>query len=319
MKRLLLVQSANSCEHCHAKSFRTLTNNFVQMQKVILVIVFILCGITLFAQSCVTAVEKYAFEKYKGAFDGINFSAAHWQQNGDVNNRKEDLRKLAKKLAEKLGVELVLGNKYLDVDYLKDINGNIITDNHLIAGLFYANEKSPYYRQIQINIEYLKRATPEEAINTLAEEVYHSYQENEVRKLLRQEYDRKYDELKREQAMYEQKSDIKNKIKLAVIIDNLKQKVNMIKAWGQDFQSDVYTRIQEYRQYTINRKILAGNKDLTPYEKISLTNNVTISNFNDPQYMKRLETQYDNLQIEKDAKAIAVIIGKVYKDKFNSK
>ena len=314
MKRLFLVQSANSYEHCHARSFLTLTNNFVRMQKVILVIVLALCGTTLYAQSCVTAVEKYAFEKYKGTFDGINFSAAHWQQNGDVNHRKEDLKKLAKKFAEKLGVELLLGNKYLDVDYLKDINGNIITDTYLNAGLYYADEQSPYYRQIQINIEYLKRATPEEAINTLAEEVYHSYQENEVRKLLRQEYDRKYEELKRAQALYEQKSDVKNKIKLAVTIDNLKQKVNMIEEWGRDFQSDVYTRIQEHRQFIINKKILADNKASTPYEKISLINNITISNFNNQQYINWLEIEYNNLQLEKDAKAFAVIIGKVYKD-----
>lgn len=317
MKQLFLVQNNNEYEYCHVRSFRTLTNNFIWMQKVILVVVLGLCGTTIFAQSCVTAVEKYAFEKYKGAFDGINFSATHWQQNGDVSNRKEDLKKLAKKLAGKLGVELVLGNKYLDVDYLKDINGNIITDTYLNAGLYYANEQSPYYRQIQINIDYLKKATPEEAISTLAEEVYHSYQENEVRKLLSQEYDRKYDELKRAQALYEQKSDVKNKLKLAVTIDNLKQKVNMIEAWGRDFQSDVYTRIQEHRQFIINKKVLANNKASTPYEKISLTNNVTISNFNDQGYINRLETQYNNLQLEKDAKAFAVIIGKVYKDKSN--
>ena len=144
--------------------------------------------------------------------------------------------------------------------------------------------------------------------------MYDSYQENEVRKLLRQEYDRKYDELKRAQALYEQKSDVKNKIKLAVTIDNLKQKVNMIEEWGRDFQSDVYTRIQEHRQFIINKKILADNKASTPYEKISLINNITISNFNNQQYINWLEIEYNNLQLEKDAKAFAVIIGKVYKD-----
>ena len=295
------------------------------MHKIIYTIGLLFCATSMFAQStCTTAFEKAMYNKYNDVFYGIDFSAAHWitfNNESDIDNRKDDLKKLALRLSAKLKMDSLLYGKVLNLDYLKDKNGNIINEANTIKGIYYANEKHEYYRQIQINKEYLKNGNTEEAIKTLAEEIYHACQENEVRKLQRQDFDRKYVELTREQDKLHIKGTKESRVKLALVnsqINNLTQMIGTIKLWEQDFNSEVYTVLGEYRQFIINKNTLADNKSykaLTPSDKISLESNVQVSSFNDPAYINRLQNKYLGLQLEKDAKNFADIIVKVYRTK----
>lgn len=222
----------------------------------------------MFAQSC-----EYMYTKYNDVFDYVDFSATHWKEEAtsesDIAKKKRDLDKLANKLAEKLGLA------HITLEYLRDKDNNILgyfTDkngNKFIIGGTYKSESN----QILINKIYLKEASAEEMIKVVAEEVYHACQYNEILKLQNQYYKKQYDEL-----LYKQGS-AENEIKRALIgiqINNLKEKIEIIKEWEKNSRSKIYEEIREYNQAMINNPNLANNLkfiELQTRKKIDSLNN----------------------------------------------
>jgi hypothetical protein len=269
------------------------------MRKITIIVGLMFCATTMFAQSaCVSAFEKAMYEKYNEVFDNIYFSNTYWLEeassNGDIERRKYDLQKLAQKLAKKLGVNLNSGTQ---LDYFKKEPpyrgglGEIINEENFFMAKFYANKKSAYYLQIQINKAYLKKKSAETMINAVAEEAYHAYQFYEVNKL-------------------------KNGQPTEVPVEIVKQ-------WEIDFKNEVYDLLPERINELLKKEKQLKAGDLNNVEKKNLQ--FEIKMLNEEIYGSKslgrkgcLEERYKDLQLEKDAKSFAEIIVKVYLDKLSA-
>lgn len=258
------------------------------MQKIIFTIGLLFCAITMFAQSaCVTAFEKAMCEKYNDVFDKINFSAAHWikvNNDDDIDNRKDDLKKFVNTLAKKLGANL---NPATSLDYLKTepvskntiLGTKIINEENNIKAKFYADPNSIYYQQIQVNKAYLKKESAEIMIKSVAEEVYHAYQLTAV------------------------------ETNAVTTIDP-----EIIKQWRKDIQSNVYDLLPKRTNELLEKQEEFQKGNLNSTERTNLI--IEIKRLE--KDIAKLSREYEGLLLEEHAKDFSDIIQKVYIDKTNN-
>jgi hypothetical protein len=122
-------------------------------------------------------------------FKDVDFSKNHWQQGGNVDARLADMRKLAVAIGRNLGITLDPA-KITFKSANPAQSGSPLPTRMYVTGSNIRNDMigaaaklNDDMTSIEFNGAYLARASISDAVNTLAEEVYHKYQMSELDKL----------------------------------------------------------------------------------------------------------------------------------------
>ena len=157
-------------------------------------------------------------------------------------------------------------------------------------------------------------------IETVAEEVCHVHQINEIAKI--EEY-KKEREMIKHQKQKEGNGSENNNLKRDLKIYALEVKINTLDQWIEDLRNSVHKDMAEYDDFIKNKKLLEEfeatgqhRKNIALYFRLQ---SATQGKFNNLDSVNRMLATHNNLDFEKVGEEYGKIIVKVYKDKQQEK
>ena len=236
--------------------------------------------------------EQEVYKKFNDVFDNIDFSASHWESNGNIDDRKKDLIVLAGNISKKIGI------KGVTMEYLyyeeEGVRGKIVvSEKYFPSSKDIAGKYKESTREILINKDDIKHGKKEDLIETIAEECYHVWQKEVITT---------YQKLKKEREEYSKTftDKVNNEEKIKQIqekINTLSVSEKKINQWETDLKN--YPKEKDYNELIKSIDKATTNDERKYYEELK----------------KQWEDKYENLELEEDAKRFAEAMKKVYKNK----